>query len=107
MSNEWSKEVLSRNLKKYMAISRRTQKEMAEIAGVSEAAFSDWVNGRKYPRIDKIQKMADALGILKSDLIEDKDPSKKEDFLAWIKTEATIEELSEVLAAISGRMTNK
>lgn len=31
---------------------------------------SNWVRGEKYPRIDKIQALADYFGVLKSDLIE-------------------------------------
>ena len=35
-----------------------------------EMTFSDWVNAKTYPRIDKIEKMAQYFGIEKSDLIE-------------------------------------
>lgn len=72
MSNEWSKKVLAKNLKHYMQVSGKTQKELAEVAGVSAPTFNEWINEKKYPRIDKIQKLADYFGILKSDLIEDK-----------------------------------
>ena len=34
----------------------------------------DWVNAKTYPRIDKIELMANFFGIDKSDLIEDKEP---------------------------------
>ena len=33
--------------------------------------FSDWVNAKTYPRIDKIELMANYSGISKSDLVED------------------------------------
>ena len=77
MSNEWSKKVFANNLKKYMELSGETQKELAAIAGVTEATFSEYMNSKTYPRIDKIQKIADHFGILKSDLIEDKQASEK------------------------------
>ena len=75
---QWSKEVFARNLKKYMERSGKSQKEMADIVGVSAATFSDYINAKKYPRIDKIDILADYFGILKSDLIEDKGEEIKE-----------------------------
>lgn len=72
MNSEWSKETLAKNLKLYMEKTGKTQKELAKVAGVSEPTFSYWINAIKYPRIDKIQALADYFGILKSDLIEEK-----------------------------------
>ena len=69
MTKEWSKRVLARNLKRYMQESGKSQKEMAEVVGVSAPTFNEWINAKKYPRIDKIQIMADYFGIKKSDLI--------------------------------------
>lgn len=77
MTNEWSKEVFSKNLQMYMDRSGKTQKEMAEIIGVTAPTFHEWVKGKKFPRIDKVQKLADYFGILKSDLIEDKQEQEK------------------------------
>mgnify|MGYP002515637211 FL=1 len=34
--------------------------------------FSDWINAKTYPRIDKIELMANYFGIEKSDLVEEK-----------------------------------
>lgn len=76
--SEWSKEVMAKNIKKYMEMAGKTQQEMAEIVGVSAPTFSEWVNAKKYPRIDKIQKMADYFGILKSDLVEEKMTEEKD-----------------------------
>lgn len=65
-------EIFAMNLKKYMAASGKNQKELAEVAGVSAPTFHDWIHGKKYPRIDRIEKLADYFGIEKSDLMEDK-----------------------------------
>ena len=81
MSKEWSRQVFSRNLRKYIADSGKTQKELADIVGVSAPTFNEWVSGKKFPRIDKIQKLADLFGILKSDLIEEKEKSATDDGL--------------------------
>ena len=69
---EWSKEVLAHNLRKNMEARNINQSELAKIAGVSPATVSDWLNAKKYPRIDKIEIIAKHFGIKKSDLIEDK-----------------------------------
>ena len=48
-----------------------TQKELAEIAGVTDKAVSTWELGINEPRMGAIQKIADRFGIQKSNLIED------------------------------------
>ena len=68
----WSKEVFAKNLRKYMESKGITQKELAEKIGVSAPTMNDWLQSKKYPRIDKIEKLANYFGILKSDLIEEK-----------------------------------
>ena len=55
-----------------MQESGKSQKLIAEVVGVSAPTFNEWINAKKYPRIDKIQIMADYFGIKKSDLIEEK-----------------------------------
>lgn len=72
MSNLGNKKTMSENLSYYVEMSGKTQKEISEIVGVAYSTFNDWMNGKKYPRIDKIEIMANYFGILKSDLIEDK-----------------------------------
>lgn len=67
-----NKNVFSINLKRYMQESNKSRKEICEALGVSYYTFSDWVNGKKYPRMDKVEMLANYFGILKSDLIEDK-----------------------------------
>jgi transcriptional regulator with XRE-family HTH domain len=51
---------------------------MSEIVGVATSTFNDWMKAKKYPRIDKIEIMANYFKILKSDLIEDKDEEHRE-----------------------------
>ena len=76
MSNLGNKEVLAKNLARYLARSGKSQREMAEIVGVSSSTFNEWMQAKKYPRIDKIEFMANYFGILKSDLIEEVDDKK-------------------------------
>lgn len=78
MNAEWSKDVFAKNLKYYMERSGKNQKELAAVVGVSAPTFNEWLKGKKFPRIDKIEKMAQYFGILKSDLIEDKTAEHRE-----------------------------
>ena len=75
MNTIGNREIFARNLDKYLQRSGKSQREMAEIVGVSSSTFNDWIKGKKYPRIDKIEFMANYFGIQKSDLIEDKKES--------------------------------
>lgn len=77
-----NKEILSKNLKRYIEKSGKDRKELAEIWGYPYSTVSEWVNGKKYPRIDRIEVMADYFGIMKSDLIEDKSNDEEEKSVA-------------------------
>lgn len=73
MSNLGNKEVFAKNLAYYLERSGRDQKEVAEVLGVAPSTFNEWMKAKKYPRIDKIEMLANYFGILKSDLIEEAD----------------------------------
>lgn len=73
MTSLGNKEIMAKNLKYYIEKSGKDRRELAEIWGFPYSTVTEWINGRKYPRIDKIEIMADYFGILKSDLVEDKD----------------------------------
>jgi transcriptional regulator with XRE-family HTH domain len=65
-----NKEIFAKNLAYYLERSGRDQKEVAEVVGVAPSTFNEWMKAKKYPRIDKIEILANYFGILKSDLIE-------------------------------------
>ena len=79
MSNLGNKEIFAKNLSFYLGRSGKDQKEVAEVVGVAPSTFNEWMKAKKYPRIDKIEILANYFGILKSDLIEE--ASEKEDSL--------------------------
>jgi repressor LexA len=64
---------IGKNIKRLRKIHNLSQKELAEIAGVSNKAVSTWENDIKEPRMGVIQKIADHFGISKSDIIESQD----------------------------------
>lgn len=67
-----NREVLSKNLSKFMKLNGKTQMDLANDLNVSQTTISEWMNGKKYPRIDKLQQLADYFGVYKSELVEDK-----------------------------------
>ena len=93
MSAIGNKETFAKNLAKYLDRSGKSQREMADIMGVSSSTFNEWMKAKKYPRIDKIEFLANYFGINKSDLIEEKENKKissdelvlTEGEKAWIK----------------------
>ena len=72
MSNLGNKEIMSKNIQYYMTLNNKTRQEMCNALGVKYTTFTDWVKGNVYPRIDKIELMANYFGIEKSDLVEER-----------------------------------
>lgn len=66
-----NKEVMARNIKRYMALKGVKAQEICQALGFKPNTFSDWVNAKGYPRIDKIEKMANYFGISKAYLVEE------------------------------------
>jgi repressor LexA len=72
-----NKKVMGDNIQYYMDINKIERREFAKALGVPYSSLTDWINGNTYPRIDKIQRMADYFHIEKSDLVEPRNSSKK------------------------------
>lgn len=72
MGDLGNKEIMARNIQYYMEKYGKTRQDMCEALGVKYTTFTDWVKGNSYPRIDKIELMANFFGISKADLVEDR-----------------------------------
>ena len=77
MSDFGNKKIFSENLRYYLRRDEKGRKDVCRDLGVSYTTFCDWVNGKKYPRIDKIELLARYFGIQKSDLIEQQRPDER------------------------------
>jgi len=77
MSGLGNKEIMSKNIRFYMEKFDKDRNQVCKDLGFKYTTFADWVNGNKYPRIDKIEMLANYFGIQKSDLIEDKCENEK------------------------------
>ena len=73
-----NKNIFATNLKRYMALKDKSRKDISEALGISYYTVTDWVKGKKYPRMDKVEMLANYFGVLKSDLIEEKTEEHRE-----------------------------
>lgn len=71
-----SREIFSKNLNYYIAKSGKTRPVVAEELGVSYYTLVDWSNGKKFPRMNKVELMAKYFDIKISDLIEERNIEK-------------------------------
>lgn len=62
--------IFAYNLNHYVNISKKSQKEISDAIGVLPQTFNTWCQGIAFPRMGKIQLLADYFGISKTDLIE-------------------------------------
>ena len=69
-NNLGNKGTMAKNILYYMDINGKTRQDMCDALGVKYTTFTDWVKGNTYPRIDKIELMANYFGISKADLVE-------------------------------------
>ena len=76
MSNLGNKQIMAENIKYYMREKDVRPTDICRILNFPMPTFSDWINAKTYPRIDKIELMANYFGISKSDLVEERTSAK-------------------------------
>ena len=58
-----AREILVKNLRYLMEAKGITQADICRELNVSSATVSDWCTGKKDPRVDAMQRLADLLGV--------------------------------------------
>lgn len=79
-----------------MELAGKSRQDICKALGISYYTVADWCNGKKYPRMDKVEMLANYFGILKSDLIEEKlteEKQKDNELLAKIIVRARTDEI--------------
>ena len=71
MSESDFNKVFSNNLKRYLSSYDMTQLELSQKLGVGTTSVSNWCNGLKSPRMDKIDAMCTLFNCTRSDLMEE------------------------------------
>ena len=77
MSDLGNKEIFAKNLNYYMTINHKTRTDVCRDLDIPYSTYTDWCNGNIYPRIDKIELLANYFDIKKSDLVENKEKIDK------------------------------
>lgn len=72
MSEDVFKLIFSKNLRYYMSQEGKTQIDIVNDLGINKSSISSWVNGTRLPRMDKIEMLAQYLGVSRTDLIEER-----------------------------------
>ena len=78
MSDLGNKEVFAKNLAYYMTLFDVDRNKICSNLNIPYTTLSDWLNAKKYPRIDKIEMLSIYFNINKSDLIEDKNKQNEQ-----------------------------
>ncbi|MEY4664313.1 XRE family transcriptional regulator [Weissella cibaria] len=90
-----NKEIMAENIQYYLAKNAKAPIDMVRDLEFKQTTVYDWINARTYPRIDKIEMMANYFGIDKSDLVEKRNTNemhsnKKDDKTVDLEQDTTI-----------------
>lgn len=77
MGSLGNKKTFADNLNYYMEKHHKSRMDICKDLNIRYTTFTDWAMGNSYPRIDKIELLANYFGISKSDLVEKRDTTPK------------------------------
>ena len=66
-----NRKIMAQNITNQMILKNVTATDVCKALNIKQNTFSDWVNGKTYPRIDSIEAMANYFNIPKFMLVED------------------------------------
>lgn len=84
MSDLGNKEIFAKNLNYYMNINQKDRNDLARDLDLPYTTITSWCKAEFYPRIDKIQLLANYFNIQKSDLVESKSRTKNNPALVFV-----------------------
>lgn len=93
MSELGNKAIMAENIQRLMDSRGIDRNKICADLGFKYTTFTDWVKGKTYPRIDKIELMANYFDVPKSHLIESQDTI---DFFNTKKAKNAIDALVEI-----------
>lgn len=74
MSDLGNKAIMASNIQRLMNRAGKSRIQVCDDLNISYTTFTDWVKARTYPRIDKIEMMANYFGVSKAELVEQHHP---------------------------------
>lgn len=101
-----SRRIFAENLTRLMRQNQKTQSDLVTDLNIKQTTLSDWINGKNFPRIGKIELLANYFNVQKSDLIEKYDPEKSNVSLEeYVKLNKKLPNVMQVLFRDGGKMT--
>lgn len=67
----------AKNLNYYLDFKKISRNKLCSELNIPASTLSDWINAKKFPRIESLEELAAFLNISELDLLEDKIGSKK------------------------------
>lgn len=102
-----TRQIFAENLRYYMSKASKTQADLYKYMNVTSTTASQWYNGHKAPRLDKIEKICQWLGITKNDLLEERNHNEDEEnrkysvaripVLGYVAAGIPIEEIEDIV----------
>ena len=72
MKAQENKLIMAQNIQRYMDQRGISRQQLCDALDIKYTTLRDWLKGITYPRIGKVEAMANYFGCEKSDLIEEK-----------------------------------
>jgi repressor LexA len=69
--------VMATNIKRFLNLNNMERMDLSELIGEPYTTVCSWITEKNYPRIDKIEKMAQVFGISKADLVEEQNAANE------------------------------
>lgn len=82
--------IIAKNISKYLEIQSKTQTDLAEYIGVSQATVSNWCKGVKMPRMSKIDMICKFFSIERSELMNSSPAPTPHSLQCQTKAEETL-----------------
>lgn len=100
--NDFNKKIFAKNLQYYMDKKGVDRQQLSDDTGFGYSTVSEWLQAKKYPRINKIEALAIYFGVSKSDLIEDHADERRNALINKVKQipESEIPRAEAVLSAV-------
>ena len=93
------KEITAKNILYHMYAKGLSRKTVCDDLGIKYTTFSDWVNAKTHPGMDKVEMLANYFGVSKADLVEDQSKRvETEQEREWKKLQETADKVAKVLA---------
>ena len=95
MKAEENKQIMATNIQRYMDQRGISRQQLCDALDIKYTTLRDWLKGITYPRIGKVEAMANYFGCEKSDLIEERKEqptefnglsNEKKELIDFIKT---------------------